>query len=521
MSINIIDNFSVNVAKPLDAKIVASGSVARWTIPYRYDGLKVYDLSDRKTYVWNISSATWSIDHQIIIGDGYVPKYQTSLDGFTNSVIFSTASSVGINTTDPKSTLQLNDNLGFAQPINLGFFGTETRISSNWYYNVTDQYHLLSRGSSILSFSDDKFTIKVREANALATSYSSPLALSRRRIDMVTDVIGATGGTISMAGSQSVSLITGTSGNINFVATGLSSSFNFITGNIQRTLFGTYLPPSGYGTFSITTNTGGYPSHIYMKATDYLNKGADFTLKAGNGTALKFLYGEGGRFNINAGNGLGSGFGGSVSIVGGDGGFDGTPGDVYIISGRNIDYGGNVHLGINRVRVADNDVYTYVHNKGTNGIGDSGNTVDPWNYPSLASGQFSLISADFTSAVNCSSPSLKPCIWHRTGNIITVSGQITFTVTTANVDTSFKLKVPITSTFGLDLGGGNGNNWQLNGVGKIVSKYGSSGDVVTIQAYGTAKADFKFKPSSTGSQTMVYQYTYLLGSWPDTSGLPL
>ncbi len=84
MSINIIDNFSVNVAKPLDAKITASGSVARWAIPYRYDGLKVYDLSDRKTYVWNISSATWSIDHQIIIGDGYVPKYQPSLDGFTN-----------------------------------------------------------------------------------------------------------------------------------------------------------------------------------------------------------------------------------------------------------------------------------------------------------------------------------------------------------------------------------------------------------------------------------------------------
>lgn len=519
MSINIIDNFSVNVAKPLDAKITASGSVARWAIPYRYDGLKVYDLSDRKTYVWNISSATWSIDHQIVIGDGYVPKYQTSIGGLTNSVIYSTGSNVGINTTVPKSVLQINDPSGFAQPINLGFFGTEARISSNWYFSGTDQYHIVNRGSSILAFSDDHFTIKVREANHLATSYSSPFSLSRTRIDMIADIIGATGGTISMTGTNSVTLTTGSTGTINFVATGLSSSFNFITGNLQRTLFGTYLPPSGYGTFSITTNVGGYPSHIYMKSSDYLDRGADFTLSAGNGTAFKILYGEGGRFNINAGHGLGFGFGGSVSIVGGNAGFSGVAGDIYIIPGSTPDpTNGNIYLGINRVKVTDNDVYAYVHNKGTNGIGDSGNDVAPWGYPSLASGQFTLVAGDATSLVNCSSFTPKPCAWHRTGNIVTVSGQVSFTVTTDNIDTSFKLKIPIKSVFGVDLGGGNGNNWQLNGVGKIVSKYGTAGDVVTVQAYGTSTADFKFKPSSTGAQTMTYHYTYIVGTYNDSGG---
>lgn len=519
MSINIIDNFSVNVAKPIDAKIIASGSVARWAIPYRYDGLKVYDLSDRKTYVWNISSATWSVDHQIIVGDGYVPKYQSSLDGFTNSVLFSTASSVGVNTTIPKSTLQIDDSLGFAPPINISFFGTENRISSNWYYSGTDQYHSLTRGSSILVFSDDRFTIKVREANSLVTSFTSPFSLSKRRLDIVTDIIGATGGTVSIAGTSSVNLTTGSSGSINLIATGLSSSFNFITGNLQRTLFGTYLPPSGYGTFSISTNTGGYASHIYMKSSDFFSKGADFTLNAGDGTAFKVFYAEGGRFNISAGHGLGSGFGGSVSIIGGNGGIDGTPGDIYLIPGSNLDpLNGNVYLGINRVKVADNDVFAWIHNKGTNGIGDSGNNVSPWGYPSLASGQFTLVSGDATSLVNCSSFATKPCAWHRTGNIVTVSGQVSFTVTSANIDTSFRLKIPIKSEFGVDTGGGNGNNWQLNGVGKIVSKYGSSGDVVTIQAYGTSMADFKFKPSSTGAQTMTYHYTYIVGTWPSTSG---
>jgi hypothetical protein len=521
MSINIIDNFSVNVAKPLDAKITASGSVARWAIPYRYDGLKVYDLSDRKTYVWNISSATWSIDHQIIIGDGYVPKYQPSLDGFTNSVLFSTASNIGINTTVPKSVLQINDPSGFAQPISLGFYGLDSRISYNWC-NDGDQVYVQSKGSSILVFSDDHFTIKVRESNSAtnSSSFTSPFSLSKRRLDIMTDVIGATGGTISMTGTNSVTLTTGSTGTINFVATGLSSSFNFITANLQRTLFGTYFHPSSpYGTFSITTNTSGYPSHIYMRSSDYLDRGTDFTLSAGNGTAFKFLYGEGGRFNISAGHGLGSGFGGSVSIVGGNGGIDGAPGDIYLIPGSNLDpLNGNVYLGINRVKVSDNDVFAWVHNKGTNGIGDSGNNVAPWGYPSLASGQFTLISGDVTSLVNCSSFTPRPCAWHRTGNIVTVSGQVSFSVTTANVDTSFKLKIPISSSFGVDSGGGDGNNWQLSGVGKIVSKYGSSGDVVTIQAYSTGMADFKFKPSSTGAQNMTYHYTYILGSWPNTSG---
>ena len=41
MSIQILDGFQVNVAKPIDSRIVASGSVARNAIPYKYHGLRV------------------------------------------------------------------------------------------------------------------------------------------------------------------------------------------------------------------------------------------------------------------------------------------------------------------------------------------------------------------------------------------------------------------------------------------------------------------------------------------------
>lgn len=175
----------------------------------------------------------------------------------------------------------------------------------------------------------------------------------------------------------------------------------------------------------------------------------------------------------------------------------------------------------NKMVISLNDIYADIHSKGTNGIGDSGNNASPWIYPSIASGQFTLVTGDFTSATNCSSPTINPCLWHRTGNIVTVSGQISFTITSANVASTFKLKIPIPSTFGVDLGSLNGNNWQLNGVGKIVVGAGSnSGNISTIQAYGTSTAQFNFYPSMSGAVTMVYQYTYVVGTWPNTPAPP-
>jgi hypothetical protein len=174
----------------------------------------------------------------------------------------------------------------------------------------------------------------------------------------------------------------------------------------------------------------------------------------------------------------------------------------------------------NKVVISLNDIYADIHNKGTDGIGDSGNNATPWSYPSIASGQLTLIAGDVTSpSTNCSSFTVKPCAWHRTGNTVTVSGQISFTISSSGVDSTFKLKIPIPSSFGVDSGGGNGNNWQLNGLGKIVGGAGTnSGNIATIQAYGTSTAEFKFYPSMTGAVTMVYHYTYTIGTWLNTSG---
>ena len=60
MNIQIKDNFSCNVNKPLDERIVATNSVQSLNIKYKYDGLKVYQVDNKITYVYDSILGTWS-----------------------------------------------------------------------------------------------------------------------------------------------------------------------------------------------------------------------------------------------------------------------------------------------------------------------------------------------------------------------------------------------------------------------------------------------------------------------------
>jgi hypothetical protein len=60
MPIQIIDGFNLGASKPIDSRIVASGSTARDQIKYKYDGLLVVDTKDYKPYIWNVTLGTWS-----------------------------------------------------------------------------------------------------------------------------------------------------------------------------------------------------------------------------------------------------------------------------------------------------------------------------------------------------------------------------------------------------------------------------------------------------------------------------
>jgi len=86
----IIDGFKVNVAKPIDSRIVTQGAASRNAIAYKYVGLRIYDTSDMQPYVWNGSA--WVSENSSVVTitgtttAGYVPKFSASSQ-ITNSII--------------------------------------------------------------------------------------------------------------------------------------------------------------------------------------------------------------------------------------------------------------------------------------------------------------------------------------------------------------------------------------------------------------------------------------------------
>jgi hypothetical protein len=91
MPIQIIDGFQLNVAKPIDSRMVTSGTVSRDAIAYKYTGLRVYDTDSKQPYVWDGTNWINENSNTIIITGtttaGYIPKF-TSSSSITNSIIF-------------------------------------------------------------------------------------------------------------------------------------------------------------------------------------------------------------------------------------------------------------------------------------------------------------------------------------------------------------------------------------------------------------------------------------------------
>jgi hypothetical protein len=73
----INSNFDLNASTSLDSRLVATSSVSRSNITWKYEGMKVYQSDDKKTYLWN--GATWSQEtggiyggSGSLVGDTYV-----------------------------------------------------------------------------------------------------------------------------------------------------------------------------------------------------------------------------------------------------------------------------------------------------------------------------------------------------------------------------------------------------------------------------------------------------------------
>lgn len=137
MSIQIIDGFQVNAATPIDNRIVASGSSARNDIPYKYEGLRVFDTSDSIPYVW--LNNTWVSENATgIVGSGsasFFPLYTSSNVVGSSSLqeigggLIRTVDSFGVN------KITINASTGLLSATNLS--GAGSAITNILGSNIT------------------------------------------------------------------------------------------------------------------------------------------------------------------------------------------------------------------------------------------------------------------------------------------------------------------------------------------------------------------------------------------------
>ena len=184
MAINITDGFNLNYAAPVDYRMVVANSTARLALTYKYDGLKVFQLDTRVSYIWNPSgSGNWNIEsYDKISGTGstnYIPKF-TGTNSTTgsweigNSPISASGSNVGINTNNQRGSytyLQIGGTsltedpywfAGQSLPLTIHKGGTAI-IGYNWYWTGSaNAYFNSAVGSSQILFSDNSMSFKTR-----------------------------------------------------------------------------------------------------------------------------------------------------------------------------------------------------------------------------------------------------------------------------------------------------------------------------------------------------------------------
>jgi hypothetical protein len=179
MSINIIDGFYLGNSVPIDSRFVVNNITDRDAIQYKYDGLKVFVISNRTTYIWNQGTTTWDTESSgSTTGSGtanYLAQWVTNTS-LGNSIVYATASTgrVGINDNSPRTTLSLKDIVPGSSPLSLNIRNSglvdSAVVGYNWYYNVSDLVSDVAKSSTKIEIgSAGGLQVQTRTAGSAAT----------------------------------------------------------------------------------------------------------------------------------------------------------------------------------------------------------------------------------------------------------------------------------------------------------------------------------------------------------------
>lgn len=258
MAIQIIDNFNLGVAKPIDDRFVV-GSQSFYTdknnIPYKYSGLRVWDLDVGVPYVWNGTS--WVSENSVSIsGSGnanYVPKFigSGSSTVVANSCIYVSGNRVGVNTgTSVTSGYNLDVDGGIISQGATGFSGVGSLLTNLNVSNISSgllQLQYLTNGSS---------TGQVLVSGSSQPNYVNPFTLTVGGSSASVVFNAVADGTVYHLGFFNASSISGTGlfqSRVSVINSSENSSIRQLTyrpstGNLTSALI-------TVGTFSSTTST--------------------------------------------------------------------------------------------------------------------------------------------------------------------------------------------------------------------------------------------------------------------------
>ncbi len=121
MAINVIDGFRVNSPNPVDYRMVVNTIAARNAIQYKYDGMRVFVIADRKTYTYILLNGQWDVD--ISGTPDRIPVFNSTGAALGDSIISQSASNV-ITLNDTDSFIRSTGRLTLSA-------GTDTSAGSN------------------------------------------------------------------------------------------------------------------------------------------------------------------------------------------------------------------------------------------------------------------------------------------------------------------------------------------------------------------------------------------------------
>jgi len=501
MAFNVIDGFNVNAAAPVDYRLVVANTTLRDALQYKYNGLPVFVEADRKTYVWNTTTLDWDISFSG--SPDVLAVINSAGNGITASIIRHDVDGLTFLNTDSYITT-------------LGTMSIYGATSGN-----TKAGNVIIRGGhssgGIGSVGGDVYM------NGGLGSVQGNLYLG---LDSIWGAVGKVAiGTTTFDSGISFQVDKESAFN-KFTIFKAITEFNTIVRLKALSESNLGIVFNSSGTLPLLT---GVVSAAYVKSNNYYssNTTPDYTWYGDTTTGMSHP----GSNIINLVSG------GIVNMWASPAATTIQVNDftkVAITPGV-LDFR---VTNVSRVAITPHDLYANVHQMGTNGIGDSGNTPTPWTSPTIASGMFLPPGLVATVISGVSSLSPGPAVWMRVGNVVNVSGQIDITITQYAVSSGnkeFLLTLPIKTNFGAR------NYWQLSGVGKVVQNvnypgniedHTSGGDVVSIHTSGGTtigaaphynKAHFKFWPRTENyptigyprSVTITYTLQYILGTWPD------